>query len=495
MLVSTHYMDEAERCHRLAILAEGRLVAEGPPRQLMRDIAAAVVEIEAEDVAGARRPGRRPADPQHRAARHAPARAARPRHGRRARPRPGARRGGRRHRRGPLRAGEPRGRVRRLDRLPRRRRAPAGGALRPAVLARIGAVMVKELRQLARDRLTFGMIVGIPLMQMLLFGYAINYDVRESPRRRRGRSRHQPVARVLAALEASGVVEFAAPSAGVPDLQRRMPARRDQRRDLRPAGLRATGDRALATGRPVAGRRQRVQVYSLPRGLAALPVPRRDGRDGATRRFELRTYYNPEARTAVHVVPALIGVILTITMVIFTAVAIVRERERGNLELLITTPVRSGELMTGSWCRATAAIGLVQVTLVLMVGSPPLRGAGPRQGGRSLSRGAGVHRGHPHARARDLDGGPDAVPVGPAGRLHHSAVDAAVGLRVPVRRDGPRWSSRRRAAAAHALHTIVRGIVLRGASITDLGRPAAKLAAFLVVTLAIATLRFRKRLD
>ena len=61
----------------------------------------------------------------------------------------------------------------------------------------------------------------------------------------------------------------------------------------------------------------------------------------------MRTEYNPERRTAVQIVPALIGVILNMTMVIFTAVAIVRERERGNLELLITTPVRSWELMTG----------------------------------------------------------------------------------------------------------------------------------------------------
>ena len=77
--------------------------------------------------------------------------------------------------------------------------------------------------------------------------------------------------------------------------------------------------------------------------------------------------YNPEKRTAVQIVPALFGVILTMTMVIFTAGAIVRERERGNLELLITTPVSSAELMAGKLL-PYVAIGLIQTTLVITLG-------------------------------------------------------------------------------------------------------------------------------
>ena len=75
--------------------------------------------------------------------------------------------------------------------------------------------------------------------------------------------------------------------------------------------------------------------------MVPLPRPARHDRAASRSPFEIRTEYNPERRTAVQIVPALIGVILNMTMVIFTAVAIVRERERGNLELLITTPVRS----------------------------------------------------------------------------------------------------------------------------------------------------------
>ncbi len=83
--------------------------------------------------------------------------------------------------------------------------------------------------------------------------------------------------------------------------------------------------------------------------------------------MELRTYYNPERRSPVNTVPGLVGVILTMTMILFTAVAIVRERERGNLELLITTPVRTSELMLAKII-PYVFIGLIQVSLVLLLG-------------------------------------------------------------------------------------------------------------------------------
>ena len=94
--------------------------------------------------------------------------------------------------------------------------------------------------------------------------------------------------------------------------------------------------------------------------------------------MEIRTFYNPERRSPVNTVPGLIGIILTMTMVLFTAVAIVRERERGNLELLIATPVRTVELMLAKIV-PYVAIGLIQVTLVLVLGvllfQVPIRGS------------------------------------------------------------------------------------------------------------------------
>ena len=92
-------------------------------------------------------------------------------------------------------------------------------------------------------------------------------------------------------------------------------------------------------------------------------------RADATRRQQISVvaFYNPERRSAINIVPGLIGVILTMTMVLFTGVAIVRERERGNMELLIATPVSRSELMIGK-VLPYAAIGLVQTTLVLVLG-------------------------------------------------------------------------------------------------------------------------------
>jgi ABC-2 type transport system permease protein len=363
------------------------------------------------------------------------------------------------------------------------------------MLDRIVAVMVKEVRQLARDRLTFGMIVGIPLMQMLLFGYAINFDVRDLRAAVVDEADSSLSRAYLAALEASGVVEFAAPSAGLPDLQRRMSAG-----DIS-VGVYIPRDferRVLDRSRPAAQLLvdgSEPMVDSVARGLTSVPLPRRDGIYVTTAPvFELRTEYNPERRTAVQIVPALIGVILNMTMVIFTAVAIVRERERGNLELLITTPVRSWELMTGKLL-PYVAIGLVQVTLVLGVGSllfdVPVNG--------SL---ADLYLAALLFIAATLTLG---LVISTLARTQFQAFQLAFftmlpsillsGFMFPF--DGMPRAAQWIAQVLPLTHfnDLARGIVLRGAPISDLGRPAAKLVAFLVVALAIATLRFRKRLD
>jgi len=236
-------------------------------------------------------------------------------------------------------------------------------------------------------------------------------------------------------------------------------------------------------------------VDSVARGLASVPLPRRDGLYGSdTPTFELRTEYNPERRTAVQIVPALIGVILNMTMVIFTAAAVVRERERGNLELLITTPIRSWELMAGKLL-PYVGIGLVQVTLVLAVGSAlfdvPVNG--------SL---ADLYLAALLFIAATLTLG---LVISTLARTQFQAFQLAFftmlpsillsGFMFPF--DGMPKAAQWLAQVLPLTHfnDLARGIVLRGAPITDLGRPALKLVAFLCVTLAIATLRFRKRLD
>jgi len=363
------------------------------------------------------------------------------------------------------------------------------------VFDRIAAVMVKEVRQLARDRLTFGMIVGIPLMQMLLFGYAINFDVRNLRAAVVDDAGTSLSRAYVAALEASGVVDFAAPSAGIPELQQRMQAGEIS------VGIHIPPDferRVLDRTRPAAQLLvdgSEPMVDSVARGLTSVPVPGRDGLyAGIAPVLELRTEYNPERRTAVQIVPALIGVILNMTMVIFTAAAIVRERERGNLELLITTPIRSAELMAGKLL-PYVGIGLVQVTLVLTVGSllfdVPVNG--------SL---LDLYLAALLFIAATLTLG---LVISTFARTQFQAFQLAFftmlpsillsGFMFPF--DGMPKAAQWLAQVLPLTHfnDLVRGIVLRAAPLSDLGRPALKLAVFLVAALALATLRFRKRLD
>lgn len=363
------------------------------------------------------------------------------------------------------------------------------------MLDRIRAVTIKEVRQLSRDRLTFGMIIGIPLMQMLLFGYAINFDVRNLRGAVVDDAGSSLSRAYIADLQASSVVEFAAPSAGVGELRRRMSAgeisvgvvipRDFERRVF--DGARPAAQLLVDGSEPM--------IDGVARGLASVPPP---GRDGLYPRpsplLEVLTEYNPERRTAVQIVPALIGVILNMTMVIFTAVAIVRERERGNLELLITTPIRSWELMAGKLL-PYVAIGLLQTTLVLAVGSllfdVPVNGS---LGDLYLAAGLFI--------AATLNLG---LLISTLARTQFQAFQLAFftmlpsilisGFMFPF--DGMPRAAQWLAQVLPLTHfnELVRGIVLRGAPITDLARPAGKLGVFLVATLAVATLRFRKRLD
>ncbi len=351
------------------------------------------------------------------------------------------------------------------------------------MLDRIGAVMVKEVRQLARDRLTFGMIVGIPLMQMLLFGYAINFDVRSLRAAVVDDAGTSLSRRFIADLQASGVVEFVAPSAGIGELRRRMSAGEIS------VGVYVPPDferRVIDGSRPAAQLLvdgSEPMVDSVARGLASVPLPRRDGVYGKpASTLEVRTEYNPERRTAVQIVPALIGLILNMTMVIFTAAAIVRERERGNLELLIATPIRSWELMTGKLL-PYVAIGLVQTTLILAVGS--LLFDVPVNGSLLDLYLAALISTLAHTQFQ-------------AFQLAFFTVLPSIllsGFMFPF--DGMPKVAQWLAQLLPLTHftDMVRGIVLRGAPITDLAGPAAKLLVFLAVMLVIATRRFHKSLD
>jgi len=247
-------------------------------------------------------------------------------------------------------------------------------------LIRLLAVMRKELRQLRRDRITFAMIVGIPIGQILLFGYAINTDVRNLSAAVADQADTHLSRQFIAELRETQVLQLGEPVVTPEQLE-----------DLLRAGTISVGvhiphdfdRRVLDAHRPdahllVDGADPTIlgvanQLVSMPVAFDTWAIAR-----APERSLEVRPYYNPERRTAVNIVPGLIGIILTLTMMLFTAVAIVRERERGNLELLINTPVSTTQLMVGKVV-PYIGIGLIQLALITGVGkllfNVPIRGS------------------------------------------------------------------------------------------------------------------------
>lgn len=365
-----------------------------------------------------------------------------------------------------------------------------------ASLARILAVIRKEALQLRRDRLSFGMVFGVPIMQLLLFGYAINQDVRHlraGVADLAGSAR----ARVLVADAAASQVVDVVAAAPTPEALEAL-----LRRGEIVVGILVPHDferRVTLGGRPAAQLLvdgSDPVVLSAAQRLAALPVDRDPGRaaPAPAPTFEVRAYYNPERRSPVQIVPGLVGVILTMTMTLFTAVAIVRERERGNLELLITTPVRTPELMIGKIV-PYMLIGLLQVSLVMAIGAllfdVPVRGAIQHVYVASLvfvtaTLGLGLL-------------------ISTLVQTQFQAFQLAFftflpqillsGFMFPF--DGMPRPAQWLAEVFPLTHfvRIIRGIMLRGASLPEVSPDLWPLGAFFAITMALATLRFRKRLD
>ncbi len=227
--------------------------------------------------------------------------------------------------------------------------------------------MRKELRQLKHDRITFVMIVGIPIGQILLFGYAINTDVRGLKSAVANQANTHLSREFIAELRETQVLDFRYTVDTPQELEQLL------RSGKVSVGVYIPPDfdrRSLDPRRPAAHLLvdgTDPTIVGIANQLSTMPVGFETTRSSPQRSLEVRPYYNPERRTAVNIIPGLIGIILTFTMTLFTAVAIVRERERGNLELLINTPVSTAQLMIGK-ILPYVAIGLVQLALILGVG-------------------------------------------------------------------------------------------------------------------------------
>jgi ABC-2 type transport system permease protein len=245
-----------------------------------------------------------------------------------------------------------------------------------AAWSRCVGIVVKELIQLRRDRLTFGMIIGIPVLQLLLFGFAINTDPKHLPTAILAADEGVFARTLVAGLQASGYFEVverlgheheaeAALQQGRVQFVVQIPQDFSRRlvRGERPVLLvLADASDPAATGNALAaldGVIATALAHDLRGPLAALHA-----RPPAV---ELRVHrrYNPEGITQYNIVPGLLGVILTMTMVLMTGLAMTRERERGTFENLLATPARPLEVMVGKIV-PYIAIGLVQVGIILL---------------------------------------------------------------------------------------------------------------------------------
>ena len=367
-------------------------------------------------------------------------------------------------------------------------------------MRRLWAIVVKELRQMSRDRVTLAMIVGIPVIQLVLFGYAINTNLRGLDAGIADQSHTAGARALMMDMLATGVIAPVAEANTPAQLMEML------RRGEISIGVVVPPDfeRRRIDGRPVAqilvdGSDNAVQSAAAQLAQAPVDSAVPDQRaplvsTPASGPISIVSFYNPQRRSAVNIVPGLVGVILTMTMVLFTGIAIVRERERGNMELLIATPLTSTELMIGK-VLPYIVIGLVQTSVILALGrwlfDVPVSGSL-----LDVYLAAGL------LILANLTLG---LLISTRARSQFQAMQMTFFIFLPsILLSGfmfpfagmpkvAQWLAEL-LPLTHFLR-LIRGIMLRGASFWELWVDVLALAAFTVVMMAAAILRFRKRLD
>lgn len=371
--------------------------------------------------------------------------------------------------------------------------------------ARLYALLIKEFIQAFRDRLTFAMIVGMPVIQLVLFGYAINSDPRLLPVAVMSADRSDFSRSIISALENSNYFKVVAQPATEAEADRLItrgevqfvvyiPVNFSRRlvRGERPVMLvEADATDPVATANAVAAiatlNRTALQ-HDLTGPLAPL-VPEAPP-------FEIRVHnrYNPEGVTEYNIVPGLIGTILTMTLVMMTAIAVTRERERGTMESLLATPARPAEIMLGK-IAPFVVIGFLQVVVILIAAW--LLFAVPMLGSFALLSLALVL-----FIAANLAVG---FTFSTIARNQLQAMQMGVfffmpsillsGFLFPFR-GMPRWAQflGETLPLTHMMR-IVRGIFLKGSTFADIQTELWSILAFLAAVSAIALLRFRQTLD
>ncbi len=237
------------------------------------------------------------------------------------------------------------------------------------------AVLMKEFVQMRRDRLTFAMMIGVPVMQLVLFGYAINMDPKALPAAVVTAESSVFSRSLTRALENTGYFKVIATPATVDEADKllilgkvqfvlQVPedfSRRLQRGDNAMVLVEADATDPAATSNALAALRE-VSLSGLDHDLTGALASRKAG----PAPFEIRVHrrYNPDGITQYNIVPGLMGVVLTMTMIMMTSIAMTRERERGTMENLLATPVKPLEVMLGKIV-PYIVVGYVQVVVIL----------------------------------------------------------------------------------------------------------------------------------
>ncbi|HEY6908173.1 MAG TPA: ABC transporter permease [Myxococcales bacterium] len=361
-----------------------------------------------------------------------------------------------------------------------------------AMLSRLWSIALKELLQLRRDRLTLAMMVALPVVQLTLFGYAIDTDVRHIPTVVYDQDRSAQSREFAQELQATGFYDLRGEVHGYGEISRALRSGEAHVALVVPPGYASDLVRGRTANLQLVVDGSDPQTVASATNTALGLAQARSQRPGRIR-VEPATWYNPDLKTSIYIVPGLVGVILTMTMVMLTAMAIARERERGTLEQLIVSPLRRGELIVGKIV-PYVAMGYLQMTLILLLGRA-LFGV-PFVGSLAL-----LYLLAFVFIAANLALG---LFFSTLARTQQQAMQMSFFFLLPnILLSGFMFPFEAMPRAAQALSQalplthflrIVRGIVLKGAGLGDLGTELLWLSCILLALVVLASLRFTKKL-
>ncbi|MDC7233126.1 MAG: ABC transporter permease [Spirochaetales bacterium] len=363
---------------------------------------------------------------------------------------------------------------------------------------KIRAMVYKELKQLQRDRLTAAMVFGIPVMQLLLFGFAINYNVRNIPAAWCDQAESVKSRQIIQDIQAGQVLDLQIQTRTPEELRQLIQSGKVRAGVLIPQDLSSRLQDNRSSFQILTDGSSSV-VTGAVTSLASLPLYQGehsiDYRNQEALPIQVLPLYNPEQRTAVEVIPGLIGIILTMTLMLFTAIALVRETEHGSMEMLITTPVSPMEIIIGKLL-PYIGIGIFQTILVFLLGILVFR---LPVNGRITDIALAVLMFISSTLSMGLL-------ISSFVKTQFQAVQVSIFILLPsILLSGFVFPYEGMPAFARGLSKILpvthfielmRGIVLRGAGIAEMPLQIGVLLLFIVITMSLAWLRMRnKQLD